>query len=370
MSFARAFLPGLLVLSYVLSSSACSSSSNANDAGSAGSASAGSSGSSGAGGNAGDGGASGSGTAGGAGAGGGTLASSDSVDLIVEPSDSGDAIVNAINSAQSSVHVEVYLLTDNDVINGLIARHQAGLDVKVLLNQDFYGSSTNNQTAYQKLSTAGVPVRWAPSVFNLTHEKCVLIDGTQAWIMTMNLAYSSPTKNREYLAKDTELDDVNEAETIFEGDWSGTPVSNPQGKLVVAPDNARTKLLDLINSATSSIDLEGEELGDTDIVLALKQKKTEGVSVRVVLASGSSSTTQAGAVKQLTQSGVPVVTVTTPYIHAKTIVVDRSIAYVGSENFTYNSLNNNRELGLITRAPAAVSTIASTLDQDFAAGAP
>ncbi|GAC1500966.1 MAG: hypothetical protein NVS1B2_25850 [Vulcanimicrobiaceae bacterium] len=58
-------------------------------------------------------------------------------------------------------------------------------------------------------------------------------------------------------------------------------------------------------------------------------------------------------------AGVPIVSLDSPYIHAKAIVADGLRAYVGSANFTTGSLQYNRELGL-TRAemisPAIVSS--------------
>src|SRR5207244_548991 len=117
--------------------------------------------------------------------------------------------------------------------NALIAQKNAGRDVKVLLNQNFpVGGS--NQTVFTQLQNAGVAVKWAPATFNLTHEKCVVVDGHTAWIMTMNATASSPTANREYLAVDTVPADVQEAEDIFEADYAGT-TANTSGLLVAAP---------------------------------------------------------------------------------------------------------------------------------------
>ena len=53
---------------------------------------------------------------------------------------------------------------------------------------------------------------------------------------------------------------------------------------------------------------------------------------------------------------------------SKALVVDGMRAYVGSENFTYQSLNQNRELGLIVTDAASVQTIASTIAADYASG--
>jgi phosphatidylserine/phosphatidylglycerophosphate/cardiolipin synthase-like enzyme len=61
--------------------------------------------------------------------------------------------------------------------------------------------------------------------------------------------------------------------------------------------------------------------------------------------------------------------VATPYIHAKAIVVDGGRVYVGSANFTANSFDHNRECGLLTSDPDAVTPVATTVSSDFSGGA-
>ena len=104
-----------------------------------------------------------------------------------------------------------------------------------MLNQNFPDAPTSNASVFTQLQNAGVGCVWAPSEFTYTHEKAVIIDGTTAWIMTMNLTFSSPTSNREYLALDTDADDVAEADAIFEADFANTTFT-PQGKLARRAD--------------------------------------------------------------------------------------------------------------------------------------
>jgi phosphatidylserine/phosphatidylglycerophosphate/cardiolipin synthase-like enzyme len=287
------------------------------------------------------------------------------VSIIVEPSDRGQALVDAINAAHTSVHMTMYLLTNSNVLNALVARKNAGLDVRVLLNKTFPSNGGSNASAYNQL---GAIAQWAPSGFTYTHEKTVIIDGTTAWIMTMNATQTSPTDNREYLAIDTDSADVHEAEAIFEADWSNVAFSAK--KLVTAPDNASTKLTTLIASATTSIDIEAEELSDSGITGALASAADRGVAVHIVLASGSSSTSQATAIATLKQHGVKLVSVSTPYIHAKSLVVDGARAYVGSENFSTGSLRYNRELGVLFDAAPEVAKVLMTTNGDFSRGTP
>ena len=52
-------------------------------------------------------------------------------------------------------------------------------------------------------------------------------------------------------------------------------------------------------------------------------------------------------------------------MHAKAIVADGARAFVGSENLTANSLNNNREVGILLDDAILVGKLASTAAQDW-----
>ena len=289
------------------------------------------------------------------------------VSIVVEPGDHGDALVSAIQGATSSVHLTMYLLGSPDVLPALEDRPAAGVDVQVVLNQTFPSSSTSNQSAYDELAGLGVPVRWAPAAFTYTHAKTALIDGDTAWIMSMNASQSSMGDNREYLAIDTDADDVAEAEAIFAADYAGSTPS-VSGKLVVAPVNARPKLIAMLVAAETRVDIEAESLSDGDITDFLAATADRGVAVRIVLSDSTPSAAQTTSVATLKAHGVQLRTVSTPYIHAKSMVIDGDAAYVGSENYTFGSLSHNREIGVVFDAPAAVATVLATTQADFASG--
>ena len=292
--------------------------------------------------------------------------------IIVEPSDDGAMLVAAMEGATHSIHMTMYLLTDVDVVNALLHAHSRGLDVRVELNRSFPSGTPTNDDVFTQLAAAGIGVHWAPTQFALTHEKLVVIDGREAWIMTMNATTSSPSSNREYLAVDHEPVDIHDADAIFESDYGNTGLyATYAGPLLLAPVNAQARLLDLITHAQHTLDVEDEELSDTGIVNALVGAAGRHVTVRVVVdGTGLSSLTSAqqAAVTNLMSAGIPVHHLSTPDVHAKAIVVDGRLAYVGSINLTTQSIQHNRELGLVTDNAAAVSTIGSTIAADFAAG--
>jgi hypothetical protein len=89
----------------------------------------------------------------------------------------------------------------------------------------------------------------------------------------------------------------------------------------------------------------------------------------------TSSSDSAVALRVLASSGVHVhvLGASQIYIHAKVICADCSggvgTVFIGSENFSTSSLSYNRELGLITKTPAAVRAVVSAVDADYRIGA-
>lgn len=296
------------------------------------------------------------------------------VQVFVEP-DAGEApILNAIKGAAQSVWVEVYLLTDANVMHALEDASQRGVDVRVLLEAHPYGEgSVSPQQTIETLNAAGVHAQAADPAYYYTHAKVMLIDDATAYIMTCNLSRSglggsSAAANREYGVIDTDAGDVAEVNAIFQADWNRTPTpALTQSRLVVSPVNARTDVTALIASAKSTLHIEDEEMYDAASVQALIAAAQRGVNVEVTLpSSAASSSDEASAVAQLTQGGVHVRYLQAPYMHAKLIVVDGTLAFTGSENFSSTSLDQNREIGVIIADTQALTTFESVFGQDWA----
>jgi phosphatidylserine/phosphatidylglycerophosphate/cardiolipin synthase-like enzyme len=351
------------------SSGASGSSSSGGTTGSASGSSSGHGGSSGS-----SGGGSSSGGSSGSGSGG-----SSNVSILVYPNGNHAAeLIAAIDGAKTSVYMTMYEIDDAGIIGAITSAKGRGLDVKVILD----GSTTtrsNNQSAYDSFSGY---VTWSSPGFTYTHEKCVMIDHAQAWIMSANAESSVPEYNREYLAIDDSAADVAEAEAVFAADYANHSVI-PSGALVVANTNARGDLVALIDSAQTSLDIEDEEFSDnakngiTDAVVAAAGR---GVAVRVVVAGGSTSSTQTTALGMV--HGTPGASVyvspvtsgagspTNPYLHAKAILVDCATGtcksgYVGSENMTTGSLSYNREIGVILSDATQLAKVESAVAADI-----
>ena len=306
--------------------------------------------------------------------GGVTISFTGDVTIVVEPSDNAAALISAISGAKKSVHVTMYLMSDPDVEAALLTAKTAGRDVQVVLNETYPAPEPNDdKDAFNYFTSHSIPVKYASATYTYTHQKTVIIDGTDAWIMTMNTTNSSPTANREYLVVDHDAEDVADAEKIFAADFAQKPITLTT-KLVVSPTadatpDARTRMMAVINGATKTLDVAGEEISDDAIVAALSAKQKAGVPVRLIVAGSTTpSTAQTYAVKALKTAGVSCKSLANPNMHAKALIADGVRAYIGSQNFTQTSLEQNRELGVLISNATEIGKVSTTFASDFTAG--
>jgi phosphatidylserine/phosphatidylglycerophosphate/cardiolipin synthase-like enzyme len=302
--------------------------------------------------------------------------------LITEPGDGIAPLLAMIDGASTSVDLVMYELDDERIEAALAADEARGVAVRVILSGGYKGAtSTMNASAYAFLAAHGVPVRWSPSYFSLTHEKSLVIDSSRALIMTFNLVSKYYATGRDFGIVDADRRDVAAMEDTFDADWNAKGVAGSgndgdAGDDLVWSPGSESALLDLIASAQRSLYIYNEEMDDTDVTKALIDAAERGVTVYVDM-TGAAEWKYEFA--ELATAGAHVRTYpddpTAPlYIHAKMIVADdgsvTARAFVGSENFSPTSLGENRELGIVTRDQAIIAQLAKTFAADWRGATP
>jgi phosphatidylserine/phosphatidylglycerophosphate/cardiolipin synthase-like enzyme len=291
------------------------------------------------------------------------------VGLIVEPDDGVRVITRPIRNATRSIWLTMYLLTDRTIIHDLEYAHASGVQVRVILEPHPYGMQSDpNRSAYNNLMAADIPVHWASPRFELTHEKCMIVDGATAYIMTTNFTRSAFKTNREFDVVDHDARDVAALRALFSADWNDRPYAPRDPNLPVSPTDARPLLTALMGSARHTLDVYAEELQDRGMERALAAAARRGVRVRVILPAPSGQDHDAPGIALITTAGAQVHRLSQSYlyVHAKVIVVDGRRAFVGSENLSTASLDHNREVGVIVADPGAIQALESTFDGDWA----
>lgn len=286
--------------------------------------------------------------------------------IFIQPGDGRRPILDEIEAATGSIDLEIYIISDDEILGALEAAQARGVAVRVLLEEHPFGGGGGQQGIFDRLVAAGIDVRWSGPAFRFSHIKMMVIDRATVIIMNQNLTASSFTGNRELGVVTTVPDAVQAATAIFEADWEQT-AEPPPGPLVVSPTNARPSLQSLIEGAETSVDVYAEVLRDPGLLGGLEAAAQRGVTVRVLISPSDSFDTERAS---LADAGVQVRLLRSLYVHAKMIMVDGRRAFVGSQNISSTSLDQNREVGIIMTDPVNLARLGRVFDIDFAAAAP
>jgi cardiolipin synthase len=291
--------------------------------------------------------------------------------LIIEPGAGFSPVYGLINGARHSIDVTMYEFADTTAEHDLAAATKRGVRVQVILDER---EKRINSNTFSYLSSHRVKVVWSSSRFTYTHQKTLVIDASKAVVMTANLTSEYYPTSRDFLVVDTNRADVAAITTVFDADFAHRAARpGDGGYLVWSPTDSQDKLLALINGATSSLRIYSEEMGDTTVENALIRAAKRGVDVQVCGENEDGEYDSAYA--KLARAGIHISYYSSStgfYIHGKVIEADYGTGharmFIGSENFSRTSLDDNRELGLIISDPAVLSAMARTFAADFRNG--
>lgn len=287
---------------------------------------------------------------------------------VVATPEAGEApYLAALTNATTSIDLAVYLMGYGGILDALQAKAAAGVHVRVLLAE---GRKDTNQKYYDQLAAAGVEVKWSSPLFQHFHVKYFIVDGAVAVMSTGNFSKTfSIERERNFVATIRDRADIADLQTMFDTDWQQTAgLALSCTRLIVSPINARERLIGLIDSAQQTLEIESMQFADRDIRDAVARRVADGVTVRALLAEASWIDANADAASFLKGLGVPVKSI--PHLHTKAIIADGQRVYIGSENFSYTSLDKNREVGVFVGEASSVAPVRATFEQDWAAGAP
>jgi phosphatidylserine/phosphatidylglycerophosphate/cardiolipin synthase-like enzyme len=294
--------------------------------------------------------------------------------LIVEPDDGKAAVLDAIQKAKQSIKLTIYEVNDPDILSGLVSAAKRGVDIRIIYN--FYSFHEQKQqdilNTMKSLESQGIKTKAANRIYTNTHEKTFVFDDNKAIIMTFNLQDSYFATTRDFGIITVSAPEISEISKVFEADWLYQDVTPSQESLVWSPVNSRQKLIELIRSAKKTLEIYNEEAEDREILDELINAAQSGVKIRFISAQLMGYDGKDGNVygrKKLNENGVQAKYGDALYVHAKMILVDYgtpdSHAFVGSENFSYTSLNKNRELGAIIDEKEILDRIHTIFEADW-----
>lgn len=307
-----------------------------------------------------------------------TFQSKGSVRLLPMPESGAARFVGLFGSAKKTIDLEIYALQDTRIIQALGDAAARGVRVRVMLEPETV-SGGNFATVSKELAALNIEVKETPPAFSagikVDHAKFVIIDDRELLIGTGNLVRSGlggatlgEFDTRDFWVDDTRATTLAEAKALFAADWNREPTNAAMWKeLVITPDNADERIMDLIDAAETRLLVENQSLKDVALVDAIVAAHAKGVDVTVRVgfqpSFGGKPGANDAALAKLKAAGIDAEFFREKYLHAKAIVADDK-AFVGSQNFTSGGLFNNRELGVIVSSKAFAEKLSVTLLAD------
>ena len=258
-------------------------------------------------------------------------------------------ILNVVGTAKHCVYVEAYELTYQPLVNELASLAERGVSVYIVLSGNVYGGIPEDEySAVSELASAGAHVSFN-YMYDFVHSKVFVIDNETVILGSINPTYYGFEHD---LGIDLVINNATIAKVFAEiilSDYyneSVTQVGYPG--IVVSPINS-AEYLDALLNQPGALYMAFEELYPSSGFYGLIQQHSK----RIVLVGKHSENSY--AVSELGAVMVPDLT-------AKVIVVGDYV-YVGSVNLDYESLHNNRELGIIIENPVIAGEIRDVILQ-------
>jgi phosphatidylserine/phosphatidylglycerophosphate/cardiolipin synthase-like enzyme len=203
--------------------------------------------------------------------------------LVVLPDDSARPILDAINHASRSLRIKMFTFSDPAILQAVIAAHKRGVDVRVMLNPARRSGESENEASRKLLTAEGVNVLDSNPVFDLTHEKSMVVDDESAFIMSFNWEPKDLTETRDYAVVTSAHHEVAEVMECFDADWARktfTPGENSH--LIWCVGNGRERIGRFIDEAKHTLWVQNERYQDPAIIERLVRASERGVKVHVM----------------------------------------------------------------------------------------
>jgi cardiolipin synthase len=325
------------------------------------------------------------------------LITGNKVTLLYDGPQTMTAMFEAIGNARYHIHLETYIFDQDELgirfAELLIARQRAGVQVSVIY--DSVGTLGTPQEFFYKMRDAGVrlvafnPVNplkligpWAPN--NRDHRKILIVDGSVAFTGGVNIsgAYSTSSLFRSAARRDAKVGwrdthikiegpAVAALQTVFLDNWASQHGPDlPDRAFFPSLTEAGNKLVRVLASEPGGdheiykaymLAIQGAQqtvhitsayfVPDAQILQALMAAARRGVDVKIILPGVTDSGLVFYAAQsfysEMLASGIKIYQLQIAILHAKTAVVDKVWATVGSTNIDTRSFLHNSEINVV-----------------------
>ena len=274
--------------------------------------------------------------------------------MIVEPADGAAPLLAAIKSAKKSVEIAIFRFDRKDIEAALKAAADRGVRVTTLIAFSNRGGEQVLRKLELRCLDAGIIVARTADDLIRYHGKYILIDRRVLFMLSFNFTHLDIDRSRGFGIMTTHANWVREAVKLFRADCTRTKYAPQSETFVVSPANSRGVLGNFVKMAKKELLIYDPKISDKEMLHILQECTHAGVKIKVI---GSVAGSAPFEVQQL--AGI--------LLHTRTIIRDRSRAFVGSQSLRTAELDARREVGLIIQDAKLVAKLVDTFETDWAA---
>jgi cardiolipin synthase A/B len=291
--------------------------------------------------------------------------------LFVMPEDGIAPVVDAVEEAQSSLDIKMFLFTEPRLVEAVIAAHRRGVKTRVMLNPSRRSGESENAETHRLLIAAGVEVKDTSPAYPVTHEKSLVIDRRLALIKTLNWASKNFTKTRDYAVMTADPREVQEVSDCFNADWDRADFAAEMNtRLIWCPGNGRAKIVRFIDEARHDLYLQNERYQDLTVIEHLVRARRRGVRIRLLSLPPHSLKEKkvfegVNGLRLMHDVGVKIHKLKGLHLHGKMLLADGERAIVGSMNLAPGSFDERRELAIEVSDDHIIKRLEHTFMRDW-----
>ncbi|MCL4114435.1 UNVERIFIED_CONTAM: hypothetical protein GTU68_059151 [Idotea baltica] len=318
------------------------------------------------------------------------VTSDNQVDFLKNGMKTFDAIFEALNNAESQIHLQYYIFEEGELADRILKLFKNKIEqgVKVRMIYDGVGSFSLTKVYVEKLLAIGVEVypflpfkfgRFIRSINYRNHRKIIVVDGQVAFTGGINIS-------DKYLKGDPDLGKWHDMhlriegpasrnlDDVFASDWylvcqksitilpqvemdANTESSNKNVQIVSGGPDDDFPVLEqayftIINQAKEYLFITNPYIiPGPAVIQALQTAALSGVDVRLMISEKVDNKIVGWCVRSyfetLLKSGIKIYLFPDGFLHSKIIVSDDLIATIGTANLDDRSFEQNYEVNAI-----------------------
>ena len=249
--------------------------------------------------------------------------------LVIAPGERRDAVVSFIDSARERLSLSLFRCDDETVLDAMGCAARRGVHVRALMTERARGSKKHLKDLRKRIKQLGVEVRRYADPVVRYHAKFAIADGRAAMVASLNFTRKCFRDTCDFMLLSEDPPLAGELNRLFDADWEGgvyTP-GRAADRLIVGPEHARSRFAALIQQATRTIRLIDPKIGDSAMLMLLKSRESDGITVDLRCDEGLGEL-------------IP---------HGKLLMIDDALAVTGSIALSTLALEFRRELAVVIR---------------------